>query len=48
VTVLVIVAVVAGVYFLLNYKPAAARDSERRLAELTDKNRDHYRDLRKL
>jgi hypothetical protein len=41
-----LVAVVVGGYLLLNRKPRAAREADRRFQELRDQSRNRYRGLR--
>jgi len=42
------VVVLAGLYLLLNRKPRATREAERRVAALREQNRDMYRDQRRI
>ena len=44
-TIAIAAALLAGIYFLLNLKPAATKDAERRVAQLREREHDRYREL---
>lgn len=41
-----LIAVIIGIYYLLNYRPKMVRDAEQRLAQLREERGDLYRGLR--
>lgn len=45
-TVVIAAAVLAALYYLANRKPKATRDAENRLAQLREKQADHYNKVR--